>query len=182
MSTNPFDSPDAFDFFTLDKVKSPLCYITSGGHRIQQVQKLQAPGFGGAFTAFRIEEISDVEYEFVAWDASQYAVIEAFAEKLVAGSRKRPVKSYTFLDLRLRHIGIKQVSPYDISPIDKPKGSQLRRFTCKFVESKKLVPFGGVPSAAPANEHQVKIAGQKAEVEALRQELDAKTVAQQQGG
>ena len=180
--TTPFDTPSAYDFFTLDGEESPLCYINSGGHRIQQVQKQQAPGFGGAFTVFRIEEISDVEYEFPAWNAAQYAVVKAFAAKLVAGSRKRPVKAYKFLDLRLEHIGIKLVSPFDISPLDKSKGSQMRRLLVKFVESKKLQPFGGVPSASPANERQQAIADKKADIQALRQHVDAVRTARRQGG
>jgi hypothetical protein len=180
--TTPFDTPGAYDYFTLDGEKSPLCYITVGGHRIQQVQKMQAPGFGGAFTVFRIEEISEVEYEFPAWNAAQYKLIETFAEKMAAGARKRPVKAYKFLDLRLRHIGIKQVSPFDLGPLDKAKGSQMRRFTCKFIESKKLAPFGGVPSAAPVGERQTLIAGQKAERDANAARLASETARLRGGG
>jgi hypothetical protein len=159
---SPITTPGAFDFITLDGQRTPgTCKRTSGGNRSYKIDDAQAPGFGGAYTIFRFEEISKIVYRFSVWydpgkptaeSVAAYAALEAFLASLVAGNKKRPPKSYRFLDLYLGHNGIGSVIVADVGGIEKDEGKMRWSAEVRFSEHKKLRIFGGKPREKTAQE------------------------------
>src|SRR5262245_1174776 len=131
---DPLVNASAYDRIKLDGTLTPLCKRTSGGNRPYKVDQAQAPGFGGGYTLFRYEELSEIEYRFFCWyDPSKrisvfqadYAALEAFLRQLNTGNKRRPPKTYTFLDLYLSHNEIKGIVAKDVGPIEKDESKLL---------------------------------------------------------
>jgi hypothetical protein len=177
MATSPLQSPEQYDYITLDGVKSPgLCIRSSGGERKQKWENQQAPGFAGAFTVFRGEEISTIEYQFQLWEPEHFIAWDSFVATLRAGQKKRPPRVYDLVDLTIDHNEIKQVAAVSIGRQEK-LGPTKWGYTVAFTEYRKRKPIGGVPLPKGKTEIEQKIERLNSENKALGQQLDARLAA-----
>lgn len=180
--SNPIQNPGGYDYFTLDGVKSPgVSRIKSGGDRAENWQNQQAPGFAGAFTVFRYEEISKVTYEIVLLSQDQFAAWETFVAMLNEGKDRRPPRVYTLVDLRVAHNKITSVAYASASALQQPTPGEAKWiFEVTFTEYKKRKPTGG-PVQPPRNSIEQKIDALNKENQALTKERDAAFAAARRG-
>lgn len=163
---NPLLTPSAYDKITLDKAPSPgFVKRTSGGDRPYKIDQAQAPGFMGAYTLFRYEELANIEYRFFVWYdpgkgvkgfVAEYAKLEAFLAQLNRGNKSRPPKAYVFQDLYLSHNAINSIVAQSIGPIEKDHEKLLWSAAVRFAEYKRLNLFGGAPKP-PQNEQEKRL-------------------------
>lgn len=155
-----FLAPTACDCFTLDGARSPgIARLTGGGNRAENWQNQQGPGFTGAFTVFRYEEISTVTYEIRLLTPEHCDDFDTWIAMLNAGKDQRPnPRVYTIVDPRIAHNGITMVSYADSSPIKQPTPGEARHvYEIKFTEVKRRKPTGGVAKPKNALEEKIRV-------------------------
>ncbi|KYG11408.1 hypothetical protein BE21_57500 [Sorangium cellulosum] len=169
---NPLDTPDAFNFFTVDGLRSPgLALLTSGGNREDEFVHQQSPMLAGAYTVFRGQKNSSVTYQIQLWTTEHFEAWKAFVEALKAGRKKRPPKVWRLADQRVAHNDILTVSVGNI-------GAQMKigptkfAYEVTFIENRKRKPWGG-PAKPPKNKWEERVVRQEAENNALREQLAA---------
>ncbi|MFT3773015.1 MAG: hypothetical protein QM820_47130 [Minicystis sp.] len=172
--SDPIRNPTAYDFFTIDGVKSPgVSRIKSGGDRAENWQNQQAPGFAGAFTVFRYEEISKLTYEIDLFSTEQFAEWETFVAMLNEGKDRRPPRVYTLVDLRVAHNKITSVAYASVSALQQPTPGEAKwTFEVTFTEYRKRKPTGG-PVQPPRNSIETKIDELNKDNAALTKQRDA---------
>ena len=170
--SNPIEDPSLYNYFTLDGERSPgLAVLESGGDRGQKWENQQAPGFAGAITIFKGEEISKVSYQIVLWEVAHFAAWEAFAATLRAGAKKRPPRVYALSDPAVAHSEIKAVSLANLGPLKKI-GPSKWAYVVEFTEYRKPKAAGG-PIKPAQNEQEKANEALNAENKALEKQLAA---------
>jgi hypothetical protein len=169
---NPLDNPTAFDTFALDGISPPgLTMLKGGGNRKDKFENQQAPGFAGAFTVFRMEEISAIDYEIVVWTPEHFEKLRSFLDLLNTGRKKRPPKIWKLTDPRVAHNNITDVCVVDVSALQRV-GPGKYSLGIAFTEYRKRKPYGGAPKRAKS-ELEKKVEAQNEENKALRAQLEA---------
>jgi hypothetical protein len=149
-ATNPIDTPEAFDTFTLDGRKAPgLATLQGGGNRKDKIEQQQAPDGTGAFTLVKGAEMSAPTYLIEVWLAEHFKALGPWLDMLNAGRRRRPPRVYKYADQRTAHNGISAVVVEDIGPLAKI-GPRKWGIAVAFQEYKKRRPYGGAPKQDPA--------------------------------
>lgn len=171
--TSPISNPGSYDFFTIDGVKSPgLSKIISGGNRAQEWQDQKAPGFAGAFTVFRGEQLTKITYEFSLWLPEHFAAWDKLIAMLVEGKDRRPSpRVYTLVDLRVVHNKVTSVSYADATAQMNPTTGKWT-YQLELKEVKKRKPIGG-PALGPRTELEKAIDAADGKVKALTAQRDA---------
>ena len=167
----PLEQPYVYDTITLDQQLVALaCIIKGGGGRTVEFQNQQAPGFGGAFTVMRMEQISTVDYEFHMWLPVHFQAWDRLVAMLNAGRKKRPPRVYKLGDLRLAGTEITDIACVGIGPQFIVTPGKWGRVV-KFTEYRKRRPIGG--PLAPKSAREEKIDALNTENKALEVQLAA---------
>ena len=173
MST-PFEVPRAYDTIALDGVPlRGLVKLTGGGERIQKIEQVQAPGYLGAFTIIRLEEMITIDYSIEVWTNEDYNWLRTFLQVLRQGMKLRPPRGprvYELQDLSIEHLDIKRVAVGKLTPI-KHLGKGKHGTIIGVGEWKKKVPIGGAPSALPKSPVEQEVERMNAENKALAAQL-----------
>lgn len=170
----PLEQPFAYDTITLDQQLVALaCIIKSGGEREMDFQIQQAPGFGGAFTVMRLEQISAVEYEFHMWLPVHFLAWDGLVAMLNAGRKKRPPRVYKLGDLRLAGTEITDIACVGIGPQFIVSPGKWGRVV-KFTEYRKRRPVGGPLRPGPLD---AAVKDAQADLAAANKDLAAAQVA-----
>lgn len=141
--SNPIQEPTLYDYITLSGTRSPgLCVLEGGGDRSQKWDSQQAPGFAGAITIFKGEEIGEVSYQFILWKVEHFKAWDDFAAMLRAGTKKRPPRVYDLSDPAVSHNEIKAVAVASVGAMKKIGPSKWGPVV-KFTEYRKPKPTGG---------------------------------------
>jgi hypothetical protein len=176
----PFENPEAYDSITLDGVDTPgLCTFKGGGDRKRKIESQQAPGFGGAFTLDRGEEVPSIDYEIHVWTLDQYKALQVLAAKLRQTQKSRPPKVIQLVDLAIAHNEIARVVCEVLGAFQSSKPGRWF-LPVKFIEWRKRKPLGGVPKSPlrPAQELALRIAADTAD---LTQQFKAMEIAAERG-
>lgn len=175
--SNPIEDPDLYNCITLDGTRSPgLADLDgNGGDRGQKWENQQAPGFAGAITIFKGEEISEVAYRFTLWEIPHFAAWDVFAAMLRAGTKKRPPRVYALVDPAVSHNEIKAVAVANVGALKRIAASKWA-VVVRFTEYRKPKIAGG--PIKPAQSEQEKLnEALNSENKALATELAAKQAA-----
>lgn len=185
-NNNPITTPEAFDRPLLDDKPFPggKTEITSGGSAKDKIEGMQALGQVGATTVDRGEELGEVSYDVFAFTVDQFRELGAWLDMLRQGRKRRPRKTYRFLDPRISHNGYDQVIPKEIGAIAKVSQG-LWKVALTVAEWKRRKTAGG-----PVRPTDPRLAQARAEEEAASRELaeaqrraaDALAKAEQRGG
>jgi len=182
MDANPFTNPKAYDTIELDGVETPFCELVDGGDRSHTWEAQKSPGYAGAYSVSRGENISTVSYRFVALNRAEYEALKTFINGLRIGQKKRPPKTWRITDLALESTEIRDVAVESISPYQQEKGKQKWSVVVKFFEYKKRIPMGGRVKPPEKDELDTAIEQMTAENKALQSQLDAMNVQAQGDG
>lgn len=179
--SNPIDSPDLFDLYTLDGRRSPgITKITSGGERALNWTKQQGMLTVGASTILRYEEIATVTYQHTLWDVAQFPEWDEWAQFLNSAVDVRPPKAWVLGDERLKHCRIAAVALEKLGPQMVGGRGGPWTHTVQFTAYKKPKPLGGAVQA-PQTEVERDILRLNAENKALNDQNDAARKAARKG-
>lgn len=142
--SNPIEDPGLYNYILLSGTRSPgLAELESGGERSLKWENQQAPGFAGAISICKGEEISEVSYRFTFWKVEHFTAWETvFAPMLRAGMKKRPPRVYELSDPAVSHNEIKAVAGANVGPLKKI-GPSKWAVVVKFHEYRKPKATGG---------------------------------------
>jgi hypothetical protein len=177
----PFENPTAYNSITIEGVDTPgLCTFKGGGDRKLKIEGQQAPGFTGAFTVCRGEELPTIDYEIHVWTKEDYRALQELAAKLRAAQKKRPPKILELVDLAVAHNEIARVVVASVGAFTSPKTGKWF-LPVSFAAWQKRKPIGGVPKP-PLTEAQMEIERLGQENPRLEQQLRAAEIAAQREG
>jgi len=176
MAADPDENPTVYEHPTLDDVPIPGTRVvrTQGGDRQMKVEQQQQPGFAGAFTIVKIEEMAALSYAIECADKAARDAVKAWLPAMRAAQKKRPKPTaFRFYDPALEHNEIKNVVVQQIGGWTKDDKSGKWTVTIAFAEWKKRVPIGGGAAPRAKTEIEKQIEEQNAQGKALRAQLDA---------
>lgn len=172
--TTPFQIPAAYDTIVLDTVPMRgLWKRAGGGERVQKIEQVQAPGYLGAFTIARLEEMVTLDYEVEVITDADYAWLKTTLQVFRQGMKLRPPKGprvYKIQDLTVEHCEVDKVVCGRLTPI-KHLGKGKHSTFITFAEWKKKVPTGGPPAARPKTDVEQEVERMNAENKALEKQL-----------
>ena len=171
--TSPLTNPQSYDVFTLDGKASPgLSRIKGGGNRAEEWQDQRAPGFAGAFTVFRGEQLTKISYDLELWMPEHFAAWDQWIAMLSEGKDRRPnPRLYTLVDLRTAHNKVVTVSYAEVSAMLNPSPGKWV-YSVDLKEVKKREPIGG-PILGPRDPNEKAIVDATAKRDALAAQRDA---------
>lgn len=160
MAADPSENPTIYEHPALENVPIPGTRVvrTGGGERSQKVEQQQQPGFAGAFTLVKIEDMATVSYRIECADKPARDAVRSFLEVLRKGQKQRPRPAvYRFSDPALEHNEIRSVVVSSLGGWTKADPSGLWSVEVTFSEWKKRVPVGGAaaPRAKTDTEKQI---------------------------
>jgi hypothetical protein len=150
MIIDPITNPTANDRITLDGKEVPvLCERMEGGDRKQAVEQHRSPGYAGAYTVVKGEDLSAVTYRFHLWKPRHFQDFRPWLDTFKAAMKKRPPRVFTLGDPSVAHNEIKQVIIGSMSArVTVARGRYA--YDIGFHEYRKRRPIGGV--AVPAKD------------------------------
>lgn len=176
MAAHPSENPTLYEHPTLENVPIPGTRVvrTGGGERSQKVEQQQQPGFAGAFTLVKLEDMATVSYRIECADKPAWEAVIPFLQVLRKGMRQRPKPAqYRFSDPALEHNEIRSVVVQSIGGLTKTDPSGLWSVEVTFAEWKKRVPVGGPTAPRDDSEFDNKVKGLNARDAAADKAYDA---------
>lgn len=180
MAADSSENPGIYEHPTLDGIPIPGTCVTrqQGGDRDIKVEQQQQPGFAGAFTMVRGEEMALVTYQIECVDKASRDAVRAWlpamraAQKARQGGYLRPT-AFRFSDPALEHCEIRSVIVKTIGGWVRVKPSNKWTIDVTFAEWKKRVPIGGAAGPRAKSEVEKLIEDVNAQNKALEKQLAA---------
>ena len=180
MAADPLDNPTIYEHPTLEGVPIPGTRVVrlQGGDRDMKVEQQQQPGFAGAFTVVRGEEMALMTYRIECADKASRDAVRAWlpamraAQKARSGGYFKPT-AFRFSDPAIEHNEVKSVVVKTIGGWERTEKSNLWSVTVTFAEWKKRIPVGGGAAPRAKNEIEQKIEDLNNQNKALEKQLAA---------
>lgn len=160
MAADPQENPTVYEHPTIGNFPIPGTRVvrTAGGERSMKVEQQQQPGFAGAFTIVKIEDMATITYRIDCADKPARDAVKAWLPAMRAAQKARPKPTaFAFYDPALEHNEIKNVIVQLVGGWDHNEKSGMWSVNITFAEWKKRVPVGGgaAPRAKNANEEKM---------------------------
>jgi hypothetical protein len=145
MTISPFETPEAFDFITIDGVKSPAKIVrTAINGRELEYDEQKSPLYLGVFTVIRNQTIVSVDYALEYWTEDAVKPVEDWQRMLRTHQRRKPVKPFRLIDPVLDGLDVPSMwCPYVGSRFERVEGLQKWRLPFKCREFGPRRPIGG---------------------------------------
>ncbi|MFO0588839.1 MAG: hypothetical protein U0441_14915 [Polyangiaceae bacterium] len=176
MAADPSEAPNLWDHPTLEGQPIPGTRVvrTSGGDRSQKVEQQQQPGYAGAFTMVKLEDMATVSYRIECVDKAARDAVKPFLEVLRKGQKQRPKPAvYRFSDPALEHNEIRSVVVQSIGGWTRDEKRNLYSVDLVLAEWKKRVPVGGPTAPRAKTDIEKQIEALNDENKKLASRLDA---------
>lgn len=176
MAADPQDNPTIYEHPTLDSIPIPGTRVvrTGGGERTMKVEQQQQPGFAGAFTLVKIEDMATVSYRIDCADKPARDAVNAWLPAMRAAQKSRPKPTvFRFYDPALEHNEIRNVIVQRVGGWQKDDKSGMWSVDVALAEWKKRVPIGGAAGPRPKSDIEKQIEDLNAQNKALDAQLAA---------
>lgn len=174
MAADPRENPTVYEHPTLENIPIPGTRVvrTQGGERSMKVEQQQQPGYAGAFTTVKIEDMATITYRIDCADKAARDAVKAWLPAMRAAQKARPKPTaFAFYDPALEHNEIKSVIVSLIGGWDHNEKTDMWSVVITFAESKKRVPVGGGAGPRAKTEIEKKIEELNAANKQLQKEL-----------
>lgn len=160
MAADPQDNPALYEHPTLDNIPIPGTRVvrTGGGERTMKVEQQQQPGFAGAFTLVKMEDMATVSYRIDCADKPARDAVNAWLPAMRAAQKSWPKPTvFRLYDPALEHNEIRNVIVQKVGGWQKEYKSGMWSVDIALAEWKKRVPIGGVAKPRPKSEAEKEI-------------------------